>query len=101
MKRVLIVFLFASFSCGAGFAQSQRTDNLSLTTYYHFGYVLPEYTNLLYIVDQPVRSLTLNISKKTRGKNDWEKIYNYPEYGFSFFYSTLGNNEIHGKEFAI
>jgi hypothetical protein len=72
-----------------------------VTAYYHFGYVLPEYSNFLYIVNKPVQGLSVNFSKKTRGSNDWETIYNYPEYGFSFYYSTLGNNDIHGREFAI
>lgn len=82
-------------------AQTRFSDNLSATGYYHFGYVLPEYDNFTYIVTDPIRAVTLNFSKKTRGNNDWEKIYNYPEYGFSIFYSTLGNDDIHGRELAI
>ena len=101
MKRVLFLLFIASIITDTVCAQSRRTDNLSVTSYYHFGYVLPEYSNLLYIVNEPVHAVSLNVSKKTRGKNDWEKIYNYPEYGFSFFYSTLGNDAIHGREFAI
>lgn len=82
-------------------AQSRLSDNLELTGYYHFGYVIPEYSNFIYIVNKPTQGLTLNLSKRTRGKNDWEKIYNYPSYGISLFYSTLGNNKIHGSEIAV
>jgi hypothetical protein len=98
------ILLLLSFSVGLlseGLGQSNVSDNASVTAYYHFGYVLPEYSNFIYIVEKPVRAFSLNFSKKTRGKNDWEKIYNYPEYGIALFYSTLGNDKIHGREFAV
>ena len=39
--------------------------------------------------------------KETTGKNSWEQAYNYPSLGFSFFYSTLGNDDVFGHEFAL
>jgi hypothetical protein len=101
MKRSLLILIAVTLSGCSAFAQSTLTDNLNVTMHYHYGYVLPEYSNLLYIVNKPVQGFAMNLSKKTRGKNDWETIYNYPEYGLSLYYSTLGNNQIHGKEFGI
>jgi hypothetical protein len=102
MKNVInLSILFLVLNHFPGISQTKFTDNLQATGYYHFGYVLPEYSNFLYVVNKPVQGFSLNLSRKTRGKNDWEQIYNYPEYGISLFYSTLGNNRIHGKEFAI
>jgi hypothetical protein len=95
---VMVCLALSLFTCSA---QSRFSDNLEATGYYHFGYVLPEYSNFIYIVNKPTQGVTLNFSKRTRGKNDWEKIYNYPSYGISLFYSTLGNNKIHGSEIAI
>jgi hypothetical protein len=100
MRLFITCFIAIAFSSG-GFAQSLRSHNLEATAYYHFGYVLPEYSNFIYIVEKPTQGVTLNFSKRTRGKNDWEKIYNYPSYGISLFYSTLGNNKIHGSEIAL
>jgi hypothetical protein len=96
-----LVILCVTMFAPVGSAQSRFSDNLEATVYYHFGYVLPEYSNFIYIVEKPTQGVILNFSRKTRGKNDWEKIYNYPSYGISLFYSTLGNNKIHGSEFAV
>lgn len=82
-------------------AQSKLTDDLNVAAYYHYGFMLPEYSSLLYLVNDPIQSVALNFSKKTSGKDDWEQIYNYPEYGLSLFYSTLGNDRVHGRELSI
>ena len=82
-------------------AQDKFTDDLTVTANYHHGFMLPEYSNFLYLVDRDIQSVAINISKKTTGRNDFEQIYNYPEYGVSLFYSTLGNDEVHGREIAL
>ncbi len=33
--------------------------------------------------------------------NYWEKIYKYPQFGISLFYSTLGNKNVFGDEIAL
>jgi hypothetical protein len=96
----VVIFCLVSYIPDA-ISQSRFTDDLKVTANYYHGYVLPEYSNFLYVVNAPVRSVSLNFSKTTIGNNSWEKMYNYPEYGFSFFYSTLGNDAIHGREFGI
>lgn len=97
---VLILFsLFLTVSEAK--CQSHFTDDLKLTATYHYGYVLPEYSYFLYIVDAPIKSVGLSFSKATTGKNDWEKLYNYPEYGISLLYSTLGSDRVFGREIAI
>ena len=76
-------------------------NNVYITSCYQAGFVLPEYKYFLQFVEDHVQSIGLIISKKTTGKNDWEQIYGYPEYGFSFFYSTLGNDSVFGRELAV
>ncbi len=82
-------------------AQTRFQDDLSIALNYHYGFIVPEYSNLIYIVEDYVQSASLYFSKKTTGKNDWEQLYNYPEYGLSLFYSTLGNDQVHGREIAL
>lgn len=95
---IILTFLFPPFSAKA---QYRFADDLSITASYHYGAILPEYSNLTYIVNDYVQSATLSISKKTKGINDWEQLYNRPAYGISLFYSTLGNAEVHGRELAV
>jgi hypothetical protein len=67
----------------------------------HYGLVIPEYKNFLYVVEKHTYSSGMSLSKRTTGKNQWEQLYNYPEYGFRLFYSTLGNNVVNGYELAL
>ena len=82
-------------------AQSKFTDDLSVRAYYHYGFVIPEYQYFTYLVKDNVRSFELNLSKQTIGKNYWQQLYKYPEYGISIFYSTLGNDDVFGREIAF
>ena len=82
-------------------AQNKFSDNLKLQVNYHFGVALPEYEFLTYIIDDYVQSVDISLIKETIGKNYWQQIFKYPEYGVSLYYSTLGNNEILGKEIAL
>ncbi len=67
----------------------------------NYGLVIPEYKNFLYVVEDHVYSAGLSLSKRTTGKSQWEQLYNYPEYGFRLFYSTLGNDKANGREIAL
>jgi hypothetical protein len=62
---------------------------------------LPEYQHFIYIVNDNVHSLELNLSRQTTGKNYWEQLYNYPEFGISLYYSTLGSDQVFGREIAL
>jgi hypothetical protein len=97
----LVVILCVAATCTETKCQQRFTDNLKLTAHYQYGYVLPEYDYFLYMVNAPMQSFTLSFSKTTLGKTDFERLYNYPEYGISLIYSTLGNDDIFGREIAV
>lgn len=99
-KPAYIALVFFVFST-SGRAQNSFSDNLSITAKYHHGYIVPEYQNFIYLVNENVNAFGFNILKKTTGSNDWEQLYNFPEYGFSFFYSSLGNDSVFGHEYAL
>lgn len=100
-RRNYLIILFAFFVGQDTLAQEKFTDNLSLSINYHHGFLLPEYSYLLYLVKDNIQSASVTLSKRTTGKNVWEHLYKYPEYGVSLFYSTLGNDEVHGREIAL
>ena len=39
-------------------------------------------------------------NKKTRGDKAWEKVFNYPDFGYSFTYQDF-DNEVLGENFAL
>lgn len=81
-------------------AQESITDNLNGMINFHSGYNLPEYPFISSITENYIHSLDICLYKETFGKKEWEQLYNYPDYGISFFYSTLGNDEVFGREFS-
>lgn len=81
--------------------QTKFTDDLKVMMNFHSGYNIPEYPFITTITKDYNRSVDVCLLKGTNGKNLWEQIYNYPEYGISFFYSTLGNDKILGREVAL
>jgi hypothetical protein len=82
------------------FSQKQA-NNLSLRFDGNYGFVLPEYQHFNYLVQKPIVGFELSLSKKTTGKTIWEQAYKYPEFGLTFSFSTLGNQNVFGEEFAL
>ena len=104
VKKIKYFLVFLFIDCIFNFqihAQTKFTDNLNVMVNYHSGFIIPEYTFFNYITQDYIRSIDVCIYKETYGKNIWEKLYNYPDYGISFFYTTLGNDKILGKEMAL
>lgn len=92
-----VLFIFSNLS----FAQISSSKDLKLSLNYHRGFSLPEYSFINYITTDPINSLSIQICKETSGKNEWEQLFKFPEYGLSFFYSNLGNDNLIGKSFAF
>ncbi len=82
-------------------AQTKFTDNLNGMLNFHYGYNLPEYPFITSITESPIKSVDFCLFKETAGNNLWEQLYHYPAYGISFFYSTLGNDKVFGREFGL
>ena len=94
------LILFCLFFKIQTYAQDSFTDNLNGMINFHSGYNLPEYSFLSSITDDYIHSLDICLFKETVGEKKWEQLYNYPSYGISFFYSTLGNDEVFGRELS-
>lgn len=105
MKTFHNIIFFISvviwFNCFGGFNQIKSDIERYLTLNYHQGYVLPEYQEFIYLVNDDIHSLEFNISKQTTGNNYWEQLYKYPRFGLSIYYTTLGNDDLFGREIAI
>ncbi len=67
----------------------------------NYGFVIPEYKNILYTVQRPIGAIELSLVKRTLGKSEWEQIYKYPEYGLTLQHTTLGNTQVLGTETGL
>jgi hypothetical protein len=65
------------------------------------GWLIPEYSNIAYLSQSTLKSAELTWIKRTLGKNITEQQYRYPEYGFTLFYSSLGNRKVFGQTLAL
>jgi hypothetical protein len=95
------VLCFTLLHCFVCIAQSKLTDNASILANIYSGYSLPEYSFISSITNDYINSIELCYIKGTYGKNIWQHSYNYPEQGLSLFYTTLGNDDIFGRELAL
>lgn len=67
----------------------------------HYGYVVPEYSSFTLLTNEAVNSLEFSVEKRLGDRNPWNSVFKYPTVGMTFFYTTLGNDEIHGKEYSL
>ncbi len=82
-------------------SQSSFFKDTQLGINSHLGWNLPEYQFISFYTNDYIRSIDVNFSKESMGKNEWERLFNYPSCGISLFYSSLGNDDIFGRELAL
>ena len=97
MKAIYCIFFFG-FTIGItaqDFFQRGQVD----ANFFRSNILLhsPDLTQL--ITDHP-EGLLLSYSIKTTGKEDWETLYNYPDYGAYFLYQDF-KNPILDKSYAV
>ena len=96
----MLLFILISLSLKSE-AQSSFFKNTFIRTDFHYGFLLPEYQDINYIVNKPLNGVEISLIKKSTGKNYWEQIYKYPEVGVTCSFTTLGNKTVFGDEFGL
>lgn len=104
-RHLFFSILLVLFSCGCNLHGQTNGDSLcgglSVSMSGHYGFVMPEYSSFILLTEEPIRSGEVSLEKRLGPKNAWNTVYKYPTVGLTFFYTTLGNREIHGNEFAL
>ncbi|OIP01000.1 MAG: hypothetical protein AUJ98_05515 [Bacteroidetes bacterium CG2_30_33_31] len=80
--------------------------NLSFLAMYQAGYVFAtnEFLRGVNVESEKVNSIqaiSLKVSKQTTGDNDWEQMYNYPNWGLGFYIADFDNSKEIGNPFAF
>lgn len=94
-------FLIVSVCCcilSQGVAQQK--DYRFFETEYSVGKIVPNYTKI-FPSSSVQQALTLSIGKQSADTANWGRYYRFPETGFSFFASNLGNNKVFGNQFSV
>jgi hypothetical protein len=99
--RIVIILCFSLVISHSTFSQRSFSDDLHVHVSTNVGYNLPTYPFISSNTNNIVSSVELSLFKETNGSNLWDEIYKYPDHGVSLFFSTLGNNEVFGRELAL
>jgi hypothetical protein len=74
-----------------GFSQ-ENTHTSYFDLNYFTGNIANHNNDVLHIIEGHPEGVFVSWNKKTYGFNDWEQLYNYPDYGVSFAYQNLKND---------
>jgi len=101
MKKTVVVLTLMLVLNSFLIAQDDSSKHLSFRTNLFYGDVLPEYNFYNYLIQKPALGVECSLIKRTTEKSMWHQLYNFPEYGLTFFYTTIGNKDVFGNEVAV
>lgn len=94
-------FLVLLFLVRIGFSQdAQEVKKYTLDASQFYGTVLLHDPGIAHLIDGHPTGVILGYNRKTYGSKEWEGLYNYPDYGFSFVYQNM-DNETLGENYGV
>lgn len=84
-------------------AQAQETTSKKPYTVglnYFYGNIAQHSKDIAHLITGHPTGFIASYNRKTYGLHEWERLYNYPDWGFSFLYHE-GKNEFLGNNFGI
>ena len=64
------------------------------------GFVLAHHPDIRYTINKPVVEQNIFVGFQTTGKRDWQQHWGFPEVGFAFHHTNIGDSDILGHSFA-
>lgn len=98
MKFFLTILL--TFSFGFLFSQEEAPNLFTLDANLFYGTILEHNPDMSHLITGHPTGLILSYNKKTFGFKDWESRYNYPDWGFSFIYQNMKNDNL-GHNYSL
>jgi len=68
---------------------------------YQQGVMLPEYTFMRGISDDYARGMEITICRTSLSKTMWDKLFRYPSFGMSFYFTTMGSKKYLGDQYSV
>jgi hypothetical protein len=81
------------------FAQEEQKP-FSLEVDYTYGSILEHNPDISHLIAEHPRGFTLAYNRKTYGFSEWERRYQYPDWGFTFIYQDQVN-PILGENYSV
>lgn len=93
MKFILTILIFI-FSIALSFSQDKpKSYHYALKAHGSRGFIMEHRNDIGHLIKGYPTSQELTLSMKTNGKEAWNQLLNFPEYGFSIAHVDLHNKE--------
>ena len=99
MKKYLTFTLFFLIAV-KGFAQDEKKNVFSFAADSFYGNIYEHNLDVSHLIKGHPTGLFLMLNKKTFGEKQWEKKYNYPDWGLSLNYQNL-KNKVLGNNYSL
>ncbi|KZS39094.1 deacylase [Aquimarina aggregata] len=96
-KSICVILLLFCFT---GYTQIETKANYSLDVNNFYGTVLKHNPDISHLITGHPSGVIFSFQRKTYGEKEWQRLYNHPDYGFSFIYQDL-DNEFLGEQFGV
>jgi hypothetical protein len=99
MKKIALCLFFL---CGILLqAQEEKNDRYySFDASYYYGSIIEHSPDLAHLITGHPTGLILSWNQKTYGLKEWERRYNYPDFGYSFTYQNMKNQYL-GQSYGL
>jgi len=98
-KHLTLLFAFG-LAITSSFSQETASKPYSLDFNYFYGNIAEHTRDIRPLITGHPQGFIVSYNRKTYGLNEWERRYNYPDWGFSFLYQDSGN-EFLGNTFGL
>lgn len=91
MRQLLLLLLLFPLLLTA---QSKPEGGYVAEANYFYGNIIPHRKSIQHLITGHPEGVIISFSRKTFGREEWERTYNYPDYGFSFHYEDMKNKSL-------
>lgn len=95
MKQLCILFLFLHTAL---LAQQKPVYNFEAS--YFYGNIIPHRETIQHLITNHPTGFILSLNRKTFGEKEWQRAFNFPDYGLSFHYQDM-HNETLGELYGL
>lgn len=82
------------------FSQEEKQGPISLSVDLFYGSIMEHNSEIRHLITGHPTGLVLSYNNKTFGASEWERRYNYPDWGFSAVYQNTHNRDL-GSVFGL
>ncbi len=97
IKRIYLLILLI---CYGAYSQVESKASYTLDVNNYYGTILKHNPDIAHLITGHPSGVILSFQRKTFGDEEWQRLYNHPDYGVSFIYQNL-DNEFLGEHFGI